>query len=71
MHNLNLKHLRYFWSVAKHGSVAKAAENLFITPQTISGQISDLEKQVGKKTVSARRQKPGYDRNRPTGFFIC
>ena len=49
MHNLNLKHLRYFWSVATHGSVAKAAENLFITPQTISGQISDLEKQVGKK----------------------
>ena len=49
MHNLNLKHLRYFWSVATHGSIAKAAENLFITPQTISGQITDLEKQVGKK----------------------
>ncbi len=49
MHNLNLKHLRYFWSVATHGSIAKAAEVLFITPQTISGQISDLEKQVGKK----------------------
>ena len=49
MHNLNLKHLRYFWSVATHGSIAKAAEILFITPQTISGQISDLEKQVGKK----------------------
>jgi LysR family transcriptional activator of nhaA len=49
MHNLNLKHLRYFWSVATHGSIARAAEALFITPQTISGQISDLEKQVGKK----------------------
>lgn len=49
MHNLNLKHLRYFWSVASHGSIAKAAEHLFITPQTISGQISDLEKQLGKK----------------------
>ena len=49
MQNLNLKHLRYFWSVATHGSIAKAAEVLFITPQTISGQISDLEKQVGQK----------------------
>jgi LysR family transcriptional activator of nhaA len=49
MHNLNLKHLRYFWSVATLGSIAKAAESLYITPQTISGQISDLEKQLGKK----------------------
>lgn len=49
MRNLNLKHLHYFWSVASHGSIAKAAEALFITPQTISGQISDLEKQVGNK----------------------
>jgi LysR family transcriptional activator of nhaA len=49
MNNLNLKHLRYFWSVATHGSIAKSAEILFITPQTISGQISDLEKQIGTK----------------------
>jgi LysR family transcriptional activator of nhaA len=47
MNNLNLKHLRYFWTVASVGSITKAAESLFLTPQTISGQISDLEKQVG------------------------
>lgn len=35
---LNLKHLRYFWSVASHGSIARAAEALYHTPQTISGQ---------------------------------
>lgn len=46
---LNLKHLRYFWSVASHGSIARAAEALFVTPQTISGQISELEAQVGAK----------------------
>lgn len=46
---LNLKHLRYFWAVANHGSIARAAEVLFITPQTISGQLSELEKQVGNK----------------------
>ena len=49
MNNLNLKHLRYFWSVATHGSIAKAADILFLTHQTISGQISELEKQIGTK----------------------
>lgn len=46
---LNLKHLRYFWSVASLGSVTKAAETLYLTPQTISGQLRDLERQVGAK----------------------
>jgi len=47
--NLNLKHLRYFWSVASHGSITKAAATLYLTPQTISGQLRDLEQQVGAK----------------------
>lgn len=46
---LNLKHLRYFWAVATHGSITKAAEVLFLTPQTISGQLRDLEHQMGAK----------------------
>ncbi len=46
---LNLKHLRYFWSVASHGSITRAAETLYLTPQTISGQLRDLEEQVGAK----------------------
>jgi len=49
---LNLKHLRYFWSVASHGSIARAAEALYLTPQTISGQLRDLEEQVGDKLFS-------------------
>ena len=49
---LNLKHLRYFWAVASQGSMAKAAEALFLTPQTISGQMRDLEEQVGAKLFS-------------------
>lgn len=46
---LNLKHLRYFWTVASHGTIARAAEALFLTPQTISGQLAELEKQLGAK----------------------
>jgi LysR family transcriptional activator of nhaA len=46
---LNLKHLRYFWAVASHGSIAKAADALYLTPQTISGQMRKLEEQVGSQ----------------------
>jgi len=46
---LNMKHLRYFWAVASHGSIASAAQALYLTPQTISGQLRDLEQQVGSK----------------------
>ena len=51
MHHLklNLKHLGYFWSVASHGSIVEASKTLCLTPQTISGQLRDLEEQVGDK----------------------
>lgn len=49
MSNLNFKHLRYFWAVAAHGSIARAAEVLYLTPQTISGQLRELEEQLGAK----------------------
>jgi LysR family transcriptional activator of nhaA len=46
MSNLNFKHLRYFWAVATNGSIARAADILHLTPQTISGQLRDLEEQM-------------------------
>jgi LysR family transcriptional activator of nhaA len=49
MAHLNLKHLRYFWAVAANGSIARASEILHLTPQTISGQLSELEQQIGAK----------------------
>jgi len=49
MPSLNLKHLRYFWAVASHGSIARASEVLHLTPQTISGQLRELEEQIGAK----------------------
>jgi len=36
---LNYNHLYYFWHVYREGSVVGAAEALFLTPQTITGQI--------------------------------
>jgi LysR family transcriptional regulator, transcriptional activator of nhaA len=45
---INLKHLRYFAEVARRGSVSAAARALFVTPQTISGQLQELEQSVGQ-----------------------
>jgi LysR family transcriptional activator of nhaA len=47
MPSLNFKHLRYFWMVAKSGSIASASQRLHLTPQSISGQISELEGSLG------------------------
>jgi LysR family transcriptional regulator, transcriptional activator of nhaA len=44
---LNYKQLYYFWSVAKAGSITRAAEQLHLTPQTISGQLAELERSLG------------------------
>jgi len=46
---INYKHLHYFWAVAKEGGVTRASERLHLTPQTISGQLSLLEEQLGEE----------------------
>jgi LysR family transcriptional regulator, transcriptional activator of nhaA len=47
MAQLNYKHLRYFWMVAKTGSIIRASEQLFLSPQSISGQLGELELSLG------------------------
>ena len=49
---MNLKHLRYFWAVARWGGVLKASRQLHLTPQTLSGQIKGLERQLGVELFS-------------------
>jgi len=48
MSNVNYKHLHYFWVVAHEGSMTRAAERLGVAVQTISGQLSLLERNLGK-----------------------
>jgi len=48
MRHLNYNHLLYFWTVASEGSIARAAEVLHLTPQTISGQLKLLEETIGE-----------------------
>ena len=46
---LNYHHLRYFWTVAKEGSLARAAEKLHVSQPSISEQIRELESAFGEK----------------------
>jgi len=54
LHHLNFKHLRYFLVVAQEGTIARAAEALAITPQTISGQLKLLEENLGTELFQRR-----------------
>ena len=45
---LNYHHLRYFWVVAKEGSLKKAADKLHVSQPSISEQIKELEEALGE-----------------------
>jgi LysR family transcriptional activator of nhaA len=47
MATINFKHLRYFWTVAKSGSIVRASSQLHVTPQSISSQLAELEEALG------------------------
>lgn len=44
---LNYHHLKYFWMVAKEGSITQAAKSLHLSQPTLSSQIQKLEKSLG------------------------
>lgn len=46
---LNYHHLLYFWTVAKKGSVSKAAATLHVAQPTVSAQIRSLERSLGQR----------------------
>jgi LysR family transcriptional regulator, transcriptional activator of nhaA len=46
---LNFHHVRYFWMVAREGSVTRAAKKLRLTQPTVSAQVHELEAMLGEK----------------------
>jgi LysR family transcriptional activator of nhaA len=50
---INYKHLHYFWAVARWGGITRAADRLHLSPQTLSGQIKQLEEGLGVALFSA------------------
>jgi LysR family transcriptional regulator, transcriptional activator of nhaA len=47
MAQLNFKHLRYYWMVAKTGSISRAASQLHLTAHAVSGQLKEFEEALG------------------------
>lgn len=64
---LNYHHLRYFWTVAREGSIAKACAVLHVSQSTISGQLRELEKTLGEPVFSRAGR---YLRMTATGRMI-
>ena len=46
---MDIKSLTYFLTAAREGSITKAANSLNLTQPNLSRQISNLEKEIGKK----------------------
>ena len=49
MRPLNYHHLRYFWTIARLGSIARATEELHLTQPAISAQLRTLEAALGEQ----------------------
>lgn len=47
--SINYHHLRYFWTVAKQGSIAAASKSLRLSQPAISTQLKSLEESLGEK----------------------
>lgn len=54
---LNYNHLYYFYAVATEGSITKASKILHLTPQTISGQITNFESLIGVDLFDRKGKK--------------
>ncbi|HVU34829.1 MAG TPA: LysR family transcriptional regulator [Opitutaceae bacterium] len=46
---LNYHHLRYFWTVAREGSLQRAADRLHVSAPSISAQVRELEGVLGAR----------------------
>ena len=57
MSPLNYNHLYYFYVVATEGSITKASTRLNLTSQTISGQITSFEAQIGVNLFERKGKK--------------
>lgn len=54
---LNYHHLFYFWTVAREGSVTRAAAELRLAQPTVSAQIKRLEDALGEPLFQRKRRR--------------
>ena len=55
--DLNLKHLKVFYYVAKHLSFTRAAQELFVTQPAVAMQIDALEKHYGVRFFTRHKRQ--------------
>ena len=54
---MELRHLRYFCAVAEHGSFTAAARQLNVSQSGVSGQVRDLEKEIGVNLFQRKQRE--------------
>jgi LysR family transcriptional regulator, transcriptional activator of nhaA len=54
---LNFRHLYYFRTIAKDGSISAASERLDLAPQTLSSQLAQLELELGRSLFQRKSRK--------------
>jgi LysR family transcriptional activator of nhaA len=57
MADLNFHHLRYFWAVAQHRHLTRAAEALHVSPSALSIQLRQLEERLGHALFERRNRQ--------------
>ena len=69
---MELRLLKYFWTVATAGTVSKAAEQLYITQPTLSRQIKELERELDTQLFMRDGKKlkmDNFSKLRPRKFY--
>lgn len=55
--SMELRHLRYFCAVAEHGSFTTAARQLNVSQSGVSGQVRNLEKEIGANLFRRKQRE--------------
>lgn len=54
---MELRLLKYFWTIAEEGTISQAAEVLHITQPTLSRQLKELEDELGTALFFREKRK--------------
>lgn len=54
---MEIRTLKYFWTIAEEGTISKAAKALHITQPTLSRQLRELENELGTSLFIRGRRK--------------
>lgn len=54
---INLQHLQYFKAIVEYGTIAKASQNLLVSPPALSMQLKQLEERFGQLLFERKNKK--------------